>query len=97
MFFISFFSRFIDRFTQRVLFRRAMSAHQFMATSMCTYTNVTVVIDVLVVVYNKTWENRVISSWSASGGYLASMLTRVAKVDSSLLAPSVNISADIQQ
>ena len=41
-----------------------------------------------------------ISSWSASAGYLASMLTRVAKVDSSLthqlLAPSVNISADIQ-
>ena len=37
-----------------------------------------------------------ISSWSASAGYSASMLTRVAKVDSSstrqLLAPSVNIS-----
>ena len=48
------------------------------------------------VVYNKTWENRV--TWSASAGYLASMLTRVANVDSSstrqLLAPSVNISAD---
>ena len=41
-----------------------------------------------------------ISSWPASAGYLASMLTRVAKVDSSttrqLLAPSVNISTDIQ-
>ena len=41
-----------------------------------------------------------ISSWSASAGYSASMLTRDAKVDSSstrqLLAPSVNISADIQ-
>ena len=40
------------------------------------------------------------SSWSASAGYSALMLTRVAKVDSSstrqLLAPSVNISADIQ-
>ena len=41
-----------------------------------------------------------ISSWSASARYSASMLTRVAKVDSSstrqVLAPSVNISADIQ-
>ena len=39
-----------------------------------------------------------IYSWSASAGYSASMLTRVAKVDSSLtrqlLAPSVNISAE---
>ena len=38
-----------------------------------------------------------ISSWSASAGYSSSMLTIVAKVDSSstrqLLAPSVNISA----
>ena len=41
-----------------------------------------------------------ISSWSASTGYLASMLTRGAKADLAstrqLLAPSVNISADIQ-
>ena len=41
-----------------------------------------------------------ISSRPASAGYSASMLTRVAKVDSSmthqLLAPTVNISADIQ-
>ena len=41
-----------------------------------------------------------ISSLSASAGYSASMLTEVAKVDSystrQLLAPSVNISADIQ-
>ena len=34
-----------------------------------------------------------IPSWSASAGYLASMLTEGAKVDLSLLAPSVNISA----
>ena len=58
MFFVSFFSRFIDSFALCVLFRRAMSAHQFTGTPKCTYTNVTVVIDVLVVVYNKTWENR---------------------------------------
>ena len=62
MFFISFFSRFIDRFALCVLFRGAMSAHQFTVTSECTYTNVMVVIDVLVVVYNKTRENRVILS-----------------------------------
>ena len=41
-----------------------------------------------------------ISSWSASAGYLASMLTRVAEADASsarqLLAPSVSICADIQ-
>ena len=41
-----------------------------------------------------------ISSWLASAAHSASILTRVAKVDSSstrqLLAPSVNISADIQ-
>ena len=53
MFFVSFITRFIDRFASSV--RRAMSAHQFTVTSTCTYTNVTVVIDVLVVVYNKTW------------------------------------------
>ena len=60
MFFVSFFSRFIDRFASCVLFRRALSVHQFTVTSMCT--NITVVIDVLVVVYNKTWENRVMLS-----------------------------------
>ena len=86
MFFIYFFSRFINRFALCVLFRLAMSAHQFMVTSTCMYTNVTVVINVLVVVYNKTWENQVyaISSWSASAGFSASMLIRVAKVDLSL-------------
>ena len=62
MFFISFFSRFIDRFALCVLFCHTMLAHQFMVTFTCTYTNVTVVIDVLVVVYNKTWENRVMLS-----------------------------------
>ena len=62
MFFVSFFSRFIDRFAPCVLFLRAMSAHQFTVTSMCTYTNVTVVIDILVIVYNKTWENQVMPS-----------------------------------
>ena len=62
MFFVSFFSRFIDRFAPCVLFPRAMSAHQFTVTSTCMYTNVTVVIDVLVVVYNKAWENRVMLS-----------------------------------
>ena len=62
MFFVSFFSRFIDRFAPCVLFRRAMSAHQFTVISTCMYTNVTVVIDVLVFVYNTTWENRVMLS-----------------------------------
>ena len=62
MFFVSFFSRFIDLFAPCVLFRRALSAHQFTVTSSCTYTNVTVVVNVLVVVYNKTWENRVMLS-----------------------------------
>ena len=77
MFFISFFSTFIDRFAPCVLFHCTMWAHQFTVTSSCTYTNVRVVIDVLVVVYNKTWENRVMLSLHG-------------------LAPSVNISADIQ-
>ena len=62
MFFISFFSRFIDRFAPCVLFHCAMSAHQFTVTSTFMYTNVTVVIDVLVIVYNRTWENRVMLS-----------------------------------
>ena len=62
MFFISFFSGFTDHFAPCVLFRRAMSKHQFTVTSTRTYTNVVVVIDVLVVVYNKTWENRVMLS-----------------------------------
>ena len=74
MLFISFFSTFIDHFP------RAMSAHQFTVTSTCTYTNATVVIDVLVVVLHQNVgeSGYAISSWSASAGYLASMLTRVA-------------------
>ena len=43
-------------------FRRAVWAHQFTVTLTCTNANETVVIDVLVVVYNKTWENRVMLS-----------------------------------
>ena len=62
MFFISFFSIFIDSFAPCVLFCHAMSAHQFMVSSTCTYANVTVVIDVLVIVCNRTWENRVMLS-----------------------------------
>ena len=62
MYFVSFRSRFIDRFAPCVLFRRAMWAHQFMVTLTCTNGNETVAIDVLVVVYNKTWENRVMLS-----------------------------------
>ena len=62
MSFISFFSRFIDRFAPCVLFHCAMSEHQFTVTSTFMYTNVTVVIDVLVIVYNRTWENRVMLS-----------------------------------
>ena len=58
MFFVSFFSRFIDRFAPCVLFRRAMLAHQLTVASACTYTNVTCN-DVLLVVYNQTWENHV--------------------------------------
>ena len=69
MFFISFFSTFIDCFASCVLFRHAMLAHQFMVTS-----NVTVVIDVLVVVHDKTCvvgeSGYAISSWSASEGLL---------------------------
>ena len=64
MYFVSFCrpSRFIDRFALCVLFRRAMWAHQFTVTLTCTNANETVAIDVLVVVYNKTWENRVMLS-----------------------------------
>ena len=100
MYFASFCSRFIDPFAPCVLFRRAMWAHQFTVTLTCTNANETVAIDVLVVVYNKTWENRVMLSLhgSVSAGYLASMLTEDAKVDSSstrqLLPSSVNISAE---
>ena len=43
----------------RVFFFAAMWAHQFTVTLTCTNANETVAIDVLVVVYNKTWENRV--------------------------------------
>ena len=101
MFFIPFFSTFIDCFAPWVLFRHAMSVHQFTVTSKCTYTNVMVVIEFLVAVYKKNVgeSGYAISSWSASAGYSNSMLTRVVKVDLSstrqLLAPSVNISADI--
>ena len=100
MFFISFFSRLIDLFAPCVLFCRAMLAHQFggyfhvhvyqrnscdRCFSGCLQQNV-------------GESGYAISSWSASAaGYSASMLTMVAKVDSSLtcqlLAPSVNISA----
>ena len=59
MYFVSFCSRFIDRFAPCVLFRRAIWAHQFTVTLTCTNANETVAIHVLVVVYNKTWENRV--------------------------------------
>ena len=57
--YVSFCSRFIDRFAPCVLLRRAMWAHQFTVTLTCTNANETVAIDILVVVYNKTWENRV--------------------------------------
>ena len=62
MYFVSFCSRFIDRFAPCVLFRRAMWAHQFTVTLMCTNANEAVAIGVLVVVYNKTWENWVMLS-----------------------------------
>ena len=62
MYFVSFCNRFIDRFARCVLFRRAKRAHQFTVTLTCTNANETVAIDVLVVVYNKTWENRVMLS-----------------------------------
>ena len=62
MYFVSFCSRFIDRFAPCVLFRCAMWPHQFTVTLTCTNANETVAIDVLVVVYNKTWENRVMLS-----------------------------------
>ena len=62
MYFVSFCSRFIDRFALCVLFRRAVWAHQFTVTLTCMNANETVAIDVLVVVYNKTWENRVMLS-----------------------------------
>ena len=50
MYFVSFCSRFIDRFAPCVLFRRAMWAHQFTVTLTCTNAKETVAIDVLVVV-----------------------------------------------
>ena len=59
MYVVSFCSRFSDRFAPCVLLRRAMWAHQFTVTLTCMDANETVAIDVLVVVYNKTWENRV--------------------------------------
>ena len=62
MYFVSFCSRFIDRFALCVLLRRAVWAYQFTVTLTCTNANETVAIDVLVVVYNKTWENRVMLS-----------------------------------
>ena len=62
MYFVSFCSRFIDRFAPCVLFRRAVWAHQFAVTLTCTNANETVAIDVLVVVYNKRWKNRVMLS-----------------------------------
>ena len=49
-------------FAPCVLFRRVVWAHQFTVTLTCTNANETVAIDVLVVVYNKTWENRVMLS-----------------------------------
>ena len=100
MFFISFFSRFIDRFAPCVLFRRPMSAHQFTLTS--TYVHVHQRNSCNprfsgCLQQNVGDSGYTISSWSASAGYLASMLTTVAKVDESstrqLLAPSVSISA----
>ena len=58
----------------RVFFFAALCGRTiFTVTLTCTNANVTVAIDVLVVVYNKTWENRVILSLhgSASAGYSA--------------------------
>ena len=50
MLFVSFFSsRFIDCFALCVLFHCAMSVQEFMVTSTFMYTNVTVVIDVLMI------------------------------------------------
>ena len=77
------------------------SLHQFTVTSSYTYTNITVVIDVLVVVYNKMWENRamlslhgqlVLDIWPRCWPRVLK-LTRLRHVN---LAPSLNISADIQ-
>ena len=65
MFFISFFSRCIDRFALCVLLPCCVGTPIYgshIVTSTRTYTSVTVVIDVLVVVYDKTWENRVMLS-----------------------------------
>ena len=66
MFFICLFSSFIDRHAPCVLFRLAMSTYQF--AFMHCYLNIhihqltIIVIDVLVVVYDKMWENRVMLS-----------------------------------
>ena len=54
------------------------------ATLMCTHANVMVVIDVLVTEQNVGESGYGISSWSASTGYSALVLTEGAKVDSSL-------------
>ena len=101
MFFISFFSRFIDRFAQCVLFHLTMlgtnlryfhvHVHQRNGCNRCFSGCLQ---------QNVGESGYAISTWSASARYSSSILTRVAKVDSSLtrqlLAPSVNISANIQ-
>ena len=63
MFFVSFFSRFIDCFAPVFFFAALCRGTNLRLLPRArTPTYVTVVIDVLVVVYNKTWENRVVLS-----------------------------------
>ena len=72
MYFVSFCSRFIDRFAPCVLFRRAVWAHQFTVTLTCTNANETVAIDVQwLFTINVGESGYAISSWSASAGYSA--------------------------
>ena len=80
--------------------RTNLLVHCYFHVHARTYTNVTVVIDVLAVVYNRTWENRVMLSlhgqlvldtqprcWPGLLKLTNESSTR------QLLAPSVNISA----
>ena len=59
MFFISLFSRFKDRFAPVCSFHRYVRALIYSCLDVHVHQRNSVVINVLVVVYNKTWENRV--------------------------------------
>ena len=97
MFFICFFSRFINCFGPCALPRLTMSAYQFTFTHCYFHARQRNSCNWRFSKQNMGELGYAISSWSANAGYSASMLTKGAKVDRSLTrqlwAPSVNISA----